>query len=178
MQAVLEKLFKIREVFSTHLKALFVTQLQWSLLFLRFWWQFSTSVIEHHERVVDSLVVISKINVTSGALNWRFHCFLSILNATDLNTNQHHCLHHCCSIAPLYVCDCFFSKDLLIRYESKKLQLLLLHFKLYLKIMKRNNSGNTLDNYRVLDDFVNVGDHRHKDSSNHFFKRYNQLNAQ
>lgn len=50
MQAVLEKL---QEVFSTHLKALCVTQLQSSLLFLQ-WWQFSTSVIEHHEKVVDS----------------------------------------------------------------------------------------------------------------------------
>lgn len=58
----------MQEVFSTHLKALFVTQLQSSLLFLQ-WRQFSTSVIEHHERVVDSLVVIIKINVKSRALN-------------------------------------------------------------------------------------------------------------
>lgn len=73
----------------------------------------------------------------------------------------------------------FFSKDLLIHDGTKKLQLLLLNFKLYLKIVKRNNSGNTLDNYQVLASFINVGEHRHNiDSSNHFLKQYNPLNAQ
>lgn len=76
------------------------------------------------------------------------------------------------------VCLWLFAEDLLIRYETKKLQLLLLNVKLYLKIVKRNNSGNTQDNYQVFADFINMGDHRHKDSSNHFFKLYNALNTQ